>query len=192
MASRSQMRLAQLTGSFGTGAGQINQAQGGAAVSAIVADDLSGVLSHLAASIQRIHGDSDFSNQVEGQFDTVKFDVNTAGAITMDAASASEIATSAGAITVDGFAGVDLQHNGSSKLEVASAEVTLKTDLMPSAQSSHDLGSAAFAYAEVHATNYYGTGSFRSVSVGDLTEDEIVIAGGADRDWETDLKEPVP
>jgi hypothetical protein len=66
MASRTQLRLAQLTGSFGTGAinDQITQTPTGSAN----LDDLEGVLSHLAGAIKRIHGDDSFSESVAGRF----------------------------------------------------------------------------------------------------------------------------
>ena len=109
MSSRTQLRLQQLTGSFGDAIGQIHDHKGIiGAKDAIVASDLSGSLSYLAASIRRIHGAADFSNQVEGQFDTTKFDVNTAGAFTADAVGTSNLTTN-GALTISGSLGLNLK-----------------------------------------------------------------------------------
>ncbi|MHA2404308.1 MAG: hypothetical protein ACXADH_15020, partial [Candidatus Kariarchaeaceae archaeon] len=70
-----------------------------------------------------------------------------------------------------------LQFSSSSKLQLASAEVTLKTDLLPDSDSSHALGSNAESWVEVHSHAYYGTGSFASTLVADLTDGRVVLAG---------------
>ena len=109
MSSRTQLRLQQITGSFGDAVGQIHDHKTiKAAKNAIVAADLSGSLSFLAASIRRIHGAVDFSNQNEGQFDTSKFDVNTGGAFTADAVGASHLITNGG-LTISGSTGLGLK-----------------------------------------------------------------------------------
>jgi hypothetical protein len=66
MASRTQLRLGQLTGSFGTGA--INDQISAAATGSIAVTDLEGVLSHLAGAIKRIHGEDSFSQNAAGEF----------------------------------------------------------------------------------------------------------------------------
>jgi hypothetical protein len=66
MASRTQLRLGQLTGSFGTGA--INDQIAAAATGSIAVTDLEGVLSHLAGAIKRIHGEDSFSQNAAGEF----------------------------------------------------------------------------------------------------------------------------
>lgn len=68
MPIKTQIRLAQLTGSIGSGTGQIDDTTSAAAAGSIAADDLSTVLSHLAAGIKRIHGDSSFSESAAGHF----------------------------------------------------------------------------------------------------------------------------
>jgi hypothetical protein len=66
MASRTQLRLAQLTGSFGLTA--INDQIDAAATGSIATSDLEGVLSHLAGAIKRIHGEDSFSQNAAGEF----------------------------------------------------------------------------------------------------------------------------
>jgi hypothetical protein len=80
MAIKTQIRLNQLTASFGGAPGSIND--GGvnpsvankAAFADIAVVDLSGSLSYLATAIRRIHGGSDFSNQTSGLFSHAKSD----------------------------------------------------------------------------------------------------------------------
>ena len=66
MASRTQLRLGQITGSFGTSA--INDQIAAAATGSIATTDLQGVLSHLAGAIKRINGADSFSEGVAGEF----------------------------------------------------------------------------------------------------------------------------
>jgi hypothetical protein len=66
MASRTQIRLGQITGSFGTDA--INDQIAAAATGSIATTDLQGVLSHLAGAIKRIHGEDSFTQNAAGEF----------------------------------------------------------------------------------------------------------------------------
>jgi len=74
MASRTQIRLAQLTGSFGNLAGQITDlrpAQASASSAAaltMTSGSLQGPLSEMASAIKRIHGGSQFAKAGQGQF----------------------------------------------------------------------------------------------------------------------------
>lgn len=68
MALRTKIRVAQVTGSFGTSTGQINDQIAGVATGSINSSDLSSVLSHLAASIKRIHGADSFTEGTAGIF----------------------------------------------------------------------------------------------------------------------------
>jgi hypothetical protein len=62
-----QIKLHQVTGSFGTSSGQINDATGAAAAGAIDAGlGLSVVLSHMASAIKRLNGAATFSAGVAG------------------------------------------------------------------------------------------------------------------------------
>tara|TARA_B100000700_G_C15055682_1_gene862693 strand:- start:2752 stop:5874 length:3123 start_codon:yes stop_codon:yes gene_type:complete len=129
------MRLSQVTGSIGDGSGQINDQLAALATGSIGAGSLDVVLSHLASSIKRIHGHAgSFSESAAGTFhqnllpgtdDT--YDLGSASAAWQDlhlegdikATDAMEIDTAAGALTIDGAAGVDLQEGGVSILNIA-------------------------------------------------------------------------
>ena len=73
MAIKTQIRLAQLTGS-------LDDTKNAAA--SISETSLQGVLDHLAASIKRIHGGSVFQNQTAGAFSQT---INVTGAVTASA-----------------------------------------------------------------------------------------------------------
>lgn len=73
MASRTQLRLTQITGS-------VDDTK--AAAATIDETSVQGVLDHLAASIQRIHGGSVFQNQTAGAFSQT---IDVTGAITSSA-----------------------------------------------------------------------------------------------------------
>ena len=66
--SRTQMRIQQITGSFGNTEGKIRDDIGALAMGSIKALDLSGSLGHMASAIKRIHGASSFSEAAEGEF----------------------------------------------------------------------------------------------------------------------------
>ena len=68
MASRTQLRLGQLTGSFGTAFGKINDQLATVATGSIAAIDLSGSLSHLASAIKRLHGADSSTSNAAGTF----------------------------------------------------------------------------------------------------------------------------
>jgi len=74
MAIKTQVRLAQLTGSFGDALGKINDGginpglENKAPLPDIGIQDLSGSLSYLATAIRRIHGGASFSDQTAGEF----------------------------------------------------------------------------------------------------------------------------
>jgi len=68
MASKTQIKLAQLTGSLGTASSEINDQISAAASGSIASSDLSSVLSHMAGAIKRIHGDASFSEAAAGTF----------------------------------------------------------------------------------------------------------------------------
>ena len=66
--SRTQLRLGQLTGSFGDANGKIRDQVDALASGSIVVDDLSGSLSYMASAIRRLGGGFDFSGQKRGHF----------------------------------------------------------------------------------------------------------------------------
>lgn len=194
MASRSQMRLQQLTGSLSSGessAATINE------------DSLQGVMDHVASAIKRITGAANYHAQDAGQFSqgltgsdglqlAGDLDVNSSadisGAVFLAAAgvatdirgtlSVDEAAVFDAGVEVDGLfkadGDVDL---GDAVTDSITMTGRLDSDMLPIAGDTHDLGSAALAYAEVHAQNYYGTGSFASAAIADLTANRVVLAG---------------
>lgn len=196
MASRSQMRLQQLTGS-------LSSAQSAAAT--INEDSLQGVMDHVASAIKRITGAASYHAQAAGQFSqgltgsdglqlAGDLDVNSSadisGAVSLAAVgvatdirgtlSVDEAAVFDSSVEVDGLfqadADVDL---GSAVTDSITMTGRLDSDMLPIAGDTHDLGSAALAYAEVHAQNYYGTGSFASAAIADLTANRVVLAGAS-------------
>ena len=68
--AKTQLRLGQLTGSFGSAAGTINDQITPTATGSMVASDLSTVLAHMAGAIKRIHGGDSFSESQTGIFTT--------------------------------------------------------------------------------------------------------------------------
>lgn len=79
MAIKTQLRLSQITGSFGTGAGAINDSLSAVGTGSIAAIDLTGSLSHMASAIKRIHGADSLSDNAAGTFyATLKSNANGA------------------------------------------------------------------------------------------------------------------
>ena len=56
MASFSQIRLAQVTGSFGITASNINDQLAAATTGSLVQTDLNAVLGNIASAVKRVHG----------------------------------------------------------------------------------------------------------------------------------------
>lgn len=67
---QTQLKLRSITGSFGSGYDQIQDTLDSTSIAGISSDNLSGIFSHLASSIKRIHGGDEFSNMEIGQFKT--------------------------------------------------------------------------------------------------------------------------
>lgn len=83
MAIRTQIRLPQITGSLGTGSGQISdQLTANTATGSINAADLTTVLSHMASAIKKIHGADSFSEQQAGAF-SQQLTIADAGGLTL-------------------------------------------------------------------------------------------------------------
>ena len=68
MSFTTKMRLSQMTGSIGSGDGQVRDDHNEAASNAIVAGDLGVMLSHMASAIKRIHGADSFTESAAGTF----------------------------------------------------------------------------------------------------------------------------
>ncbi|MHA2404309.1 MAG: hypothetical protein ACXADH_15025 [Candidatus Kariarchaeaceae archaeon] len=129
MASRSQMRLAQLTGSL-QAPGSIGSAH---ALNAYSADDLEGVLDAMGQAIARIHGEKDFTNRVQGEFKPSKFDVDTAGNIDLDGAALNIGTATGGALPVnfdatsydlDASAAIEMNAGAASHLKTSGGAIT--------------------------------------------------------------------
>ena len=160
MASRTQIRLAQLTGSLFDGENK---------VSVVNADSLQGSLDHLASAIKRIHGGSSFSNQDAGVFSTVDVSGGTltlaagqvaadkVGAGTFDAGTysfASSTISDLGAVTtvdinggtIDGatIATSDITVGAGKSLDVSAGTLTTsesqKLAILQGANSNIDVG----------------------------------------------------
>lgn len=178
--SRTQLRLGQVTGSFGAGAGKISQGETKSSISAMTVNDLSDVLGHMASAIKRIHGATDFSDQDAGNFSlalTGSAGMKLAGDLDVD--SSADIAgavnmqaglTVAGVTALNG--NVDL---GDATTDSVTFVAKVDSDILP--DGTRDLGAAGLAWAEVHSDAYYGTGSLSSLAVADLTDNRVLIAG---------------
>lgn len=70
MSNKSQLRLKAITGSFTSGADQIVDSHNSSPIGDIQINDLSGVFSHIASSIKRLHGGDSFSEMNQGEFNT--------------------------------------------------------------------------------------------------------------------------
>lgn len=199
MAIRSQMRLQQLTGSFGsTLDGKIDDSinSGNAIASSnIAAGDLSEVLSHMAASIRRIHG-VDFSNQTAGNFSHAltgsaglkidgDADFNSSadflGAVNLQ--STLDVADKIEAQDAD-FAGAVAMEAGAT---VSGAELHVDSNLTANSAKIEDLTATRVVFAGTggelkDSASLVWDGSdliAASAKVSDLTDNRIVIAGAS-------------
>lgn len=185
MASRSQMRLQQLTGSAVDIKSEVAQYIAPSLAAALTGSDLQDVLGAMAAAIQRIHGEGskEVFNQDEGVFTPSIFDIDTAGAFTADAGAASSIKTTAGDISIDGAGGIDLDVNGSLVLDIGGSSITAHQNFMPNSDDSQDIGSSLDRFANAHVVT--GTfhkinadlADFASAAVADITPTHVVFAG---------------
>jgi len=118
--ARTQITLAQVTGSAVNIKNEVGQYITPVAAASLTGSNLQDIVGALAAAVQRIHGkaSNEVFNSAEGTFGTSIFDVDTAGAFTVDAGAASEVATSDGALTLDGKTGVIIQENNTTIFSV--------------------------------------------------------------------------
>jgi hypothetical protein len=157
MAISTQLRLIQVTGSLGSGVGQINDSLSAGASSTIAAADVSGLLSNMASSLLRLHGAASFSENATGQMlhtsqvllsssqaatDAVKLEsshVNggvrakgyavhlTGSVLDLDAGAFGIDMDAAGAIALDSQAAISLDSAAASNFSVVGADLTLAT-----------------------------------------------------------------
>jgi uncharacterized protein (DUF2345 family) len=118
--ARTQLTLAQVTGSAIDIKNEAIQYLEPVTAAALTGSDLQDIVGALAAAVQRIHGkaSNEVFNSDEGQFAPAIFDVDTAGAFTVDAGAASEVKTTDGALTIDGKTGVIIQENNTTIFSV--------------------------------------------------------------------------
>ena len=115
MSSRTQLRLAQVSGSYGSANGQINDQLSPQATGSVSAGDMAAVISNIASAVKRIHGGLDFNNTVAGHFNQ---NLHVTGSL-VDFNQATALETAAGALTLDGKTGIDLKESGTSILNIA-------------------------------------------------------------------------
>lgn len=115
MAQRTQLRLSQITASFGTtkdpNAGNISDSLPFTTTGSIVSNDLGTVLGNIASSIRRIAGGDDFTVNERGHFGGTSADdynLHITGSLAAFSKAAT-IRTDAGALTINGTAGVSIQ-----------------------------------------------------------------------------------
>ncbi|MEC7877297.1 MAG: hypothetical protein VYE05_04870 [Bacteroidota bacterium] len=107
MATKTQIRLKQLTGSLDDTAAPLHP-------SAITDKSLQGVLDHVASGIKRITGGAQFSTQLAGHFNQ---NLHVTGSL-LDYNQAAEIRTDAGVLTLNGATGLALQEGGADVLAI--------------------------------------------------------------------------
>lgn len=118
--ARTQLSLFQISGSAKDIVGEVTQYIAPVTAAALTGSDIQDIVGALAASVQRIHGkaSNEVFNQAPGKFEPAVFDVDTAGAFTVDAGAASEVKTTDGALTLDGKTGVIIQENNATIFSV--------------------------------------------------------------------------
>jgi hypothetical protein len=170
MASRTQIRLAQLTGSFGLLPGQISdqrpeQASAGNAAALLMSSgSLLGPLSEMASAIKRIHGGTQFAQSGPGQFHVdIVPSVNNAKDLGNDSLRFAEAHTT--------------------KLFLAGAEINaLDADLNAVSANDDSVASAkavkAYVDAQVTAQDLDFKGDTGGNLEIDLDSERLIIAGG--------------
>ena len=148
---KSQIRLSQMTGSFGAGSGQINDAVNSEAAiddGNISVTSLDGALSYMAAAIRRIHGSStSFSSAAKGTFyttlksdsagnidlgsttDADKFgDIFVADTKGLKLGNAEEhtIVDSSSGLAIDSSEGISIDAAAASNLSTSAGDLTLE------------------------------------------------------------------
>ena len=136
MAIKTQIKVAQLTGSIPT------SGESASAASSIVTADLGGLMKHMASAIKRIHGGSDFSSAAAGEFaialktddiqeKTSNHGVEIDGVLIKD----NDIAFPADASTIGSSTTVDLLTFNANDVQVKAAK-TLKVDTIAESASA--------------------------------------------------------
>ena len=129
MASFTQLRLQQLTGSAVDLKAEVGAYITPVAAAALTGSDFEDLLGALGAAVQRIHGraGNELFEQVEGRFDTTTVDFNTStfdveatGVLSLDSVGASNVTTK-GALTISGSSGLNLASHGG-EIDITAAQ----------------------------------------------------------------------
>lgn len=197
MAIRSQMRLAQISGSLDSTIAY--------APSGIDVDSLQGVMDHMASAIKRITGADNYHSSDNGQFahaitgsHGLKFDgdldINSFADIagptnlgsSLDVAAAVTFAQTGGNasgpdLSVAGFAKFDSSLKlGGAATDTVVFTADIESNLLPSSDSTYNLGADAERWAAAYVDDIdAATATLGSAKVSDLTDNEIVIAGAS-------------
>ena len=174
--ARTQFSLAQVSGSARELITEVGNYIAPVASLALTGSDMQDLFGALAASVQRIHGkaSNEVFNQAEGTFDTVVFDVNAAGAVTLDSSAGT---ISIGADDID--QAINIGTDGTRTItigEAADSTVSVKsrggTLLLDGTGQTVDLNSAALDIDASAAVNIdAGAASEIATSAGTLTLD---------------------
>lgn len=153
MASRTQLRLEQLTGSFDATSG-INDQIAASATGSINASSLQDILSHMAGAIKRVHGYDSFAENVAGVFSG---SVGTLDLSNADGGTSTiQIKYGDGAPLLLARTDSDLielrtQADGAQKLQINSSQVKiLNADLIPATDSASSLGTTGLRWSDLY------------------------------------------
>lgn len=177
MASRSQIRLQQLTGSLS----DPGSLQSKHSLSGYVAEDLKGVLDAMGESIARIHGESDFTNQDPGYFShaiTGSAGLQIAGDAdfnsSADIQGAANLQSSLDVAGLATFTG-DADFNGTN----VGFSATVDSNFIPDGPGTRDLGAGGAEWNAYIDALDASSAVLGTAKVSDLTDNRIVIAGAS-------------
>ena len=168
MASRSQIRLQQLTGSLS----DPGSLQSKHSLSAYAADDLKGVLDAMGESIARIHGESDFTNQDAGYFSHAI--TGSAGLKIAGDADFNSSADIPGAANLQSTLAVAGDSDFAGQAAFAS---TIDSNFIPDGAGTRDLGASGAEWNAYIDALDASSAVLGTAQVSDLTDNRIVIAG---------------
>jgi len=130
MPIKTQMRLNQITASFGSALGEINDSlTNKAALDSIYTQNLSGSLSYMASAIRRIHGGTDFSNQTAGSFSQDLL-LDTTKKLQFRDATEYINSDADGSLNIQAAGDVALNINGTDELLVNATTATFGTNIV--------------------------------------------------------------
>lgn len=160
MAIKSQLRLAQLTGSA------VSLVPGGIVKGPLAAaqvgdQDLGGVLKYIAQSISNINGLTEYGAQAPGTFTFPTMSV-TGSALQFN--QAAEIEAAVGALTLDGATGINLQEAGTTVLSI---DTNRDVDIANARNADFDFSGAISIDAAAASNFSTSAGGIQITSAGD-------------------------